>query len=237
MTAVPVGAVRGARAETMSRVGDTCDVATDVATWHADAASAVVVALDGRDAFVTRNGIEHAARIAIGCLIRPEPGDRVLTSTADGVIWITAVLDRHSDMPLRLWAEANLEIVSARGDVSLTAAGAVDIGAGSRARVAAPEINLHAGVARFVLDELTQVGRRINCYVTTMRSIGEVIETFAEHVLTRAKRSSRFIEASDQMRAGDIDHRAEGTLQLQAEVALVTADTVVRMDAAQIHMG
>ena len=92
-------------------------------------------------------------------------------------------------------------------------------------------------MARFVLDELLQVGRRANWYVAKLRSVGEMVETFAEHVLTRAKRSSRFIEESDQLRAGDIDHRAEGTLQLHAETAFITADTVVRVDAEQIHMG
>ena len=113
----------------------------------------------------------------------------------------------------------------------------VDVWAGTRARIAAPEIDLHAGVARFVLDELLQVGRRVSWYVTKLRSMGEIVETFAEHVLTRAKRGSRFIEESDQMRAGAIDHRADGTLQLQAEAAFISADTVVRVDADQIHMG
>ena len=88
-----------------------------------------------------------------------------------------------------------------------------------------------------MLDELLQIGRRVSWYVSKIRSMGEMVETFADHVLTRAKRSSRFIEESDQMRAGDIDHRAEGTLQLHAEVAFITADTVVRVDADQIHMG
>lgn len=233
MTAIPVGAMRDTRSTTMSRV----DAISDAAQWPTHGVSVVVIACEGREARITRDGTVHAARIAFGCLVQPEPGDRVLTSMADGTIWVLSVLDRRSDAPPRLWAEGDLGIVSAGGDISLIAARAVDIGAGTQARVAAPEIDLHAGVARFVLDELTQLGRRINCYVTNLRSIGEVVETFAEHVLIRAKRSSRFIEESDQMRAGDIDHRADGTLQLQAEVAFITADIVVRVDAEQIHMG
>ena len=64
-----------------------------------------------------------------------------------------------------------------------------------------------------------------------------MIETFAEHMLSRSRRSSLFIEESDQIRAGDIDHRAEGTLQMRAQTMFMTADTVVRVDADQIHMG
>jgi len=233
MTAIPVGTVRNAPSEALSLV-DEC---RDAPTWPAGAVSAGLIARDGREARIVRDGAVHAARIAFGCLIQPEPGDRVLTGMADGTVWIIAVLDRQSDAPPRLWTEGDLGIVSVHGDISLSAGRVVDIGAGAGIRVAAPEIELHAGVARFLLDELLQVGRRISWYVTKLRSVGEIVETFADHVLTRAKRGSRFIEESDQMRAGDIDHRAEGTLQLQAEAAFITADTIVRVDADQIHMG
>ena len=224
MTAVPLGLLRTASDE-LSQVGMPA------------AASARLIERAGRDARIERDGWAGEARIAFGCLVQPEPGDRVLTSTVDGTIWIVAVLERHCDAPAMLWAEGNIDIVSARGDVSITAAQTVDVRAGALARVAAPEIHLHAGVGRFVVDELLQVGRRLSLYVAKLRSVGEIVETFAEHVLTRAQRGSRFITESDQLRAGSIDQRAEGTLQLRAETAFITADTVVRVDAEQIHMG
>ena len=224
MTAVPVGTVRDAPSEALSRSD----------AWPA---SAILIARQGRDAQIACDGVVCPARIAFGCLIQPEPEDHVLTSLADGTIWITSVLERRSDVPQRLWADGDLGVVSANGAIALSAARTVDIDSGAKVRIAAPEIDLHAGVAHFVLDELLQVGRRVSWYVSRLRSMGDLVETFAEHVLTRAKRGSRFIEGSDQMRAGDIDHRAEGTLQLQAEAAFVTADTIVRVDADQIHMG
>ena len=233
MTAFPVATPRDTAPEPLSRMAGSWSGMM----WPAEAVAAQLIARGGRDARIARDGVIRTARIAFGCLVQPEPGDRVLTSVADGAIWIVSVLERRSDAPPRLWAEGDLEIVTARGDISLTAARTVDIGAGTDIRAAAPEIDLHAGLARFVLDELVQVGRRMSWYVSQLRSVGEMVETFADHVLTRAKRASRFIEESDQMRAGDIDHRAEGTLQLHAEVAFVTAETVVRIDAEQIHMG
>jgi len=83
----------------------------------------------------------------------------------------------------------------------LTAAQAITLDAGARTRVIAPEIDLHAGLARFVLDELLQIGRKAHWYVAKIRSVGEVFEPFADHVLMRARRSSRFVEGSDQLRA------------------------------------
>jgi hypothetical protein len=198
---------------------------------------AVVRAREGREARIACGGGVFAARVGFGCLVEPEPGDRVMTCADDETVWIVSVLERPSDAPARLFADGDIAIMSGRGTVSLIAADAVNVDAGISARVSAPEIDLHAGVARFVLDELSQIGRRANYYVAKIRSVGEMVETFAEHVLTRAKRGTRFIEESDQLRAGDVDHRAEGTLQLRAKTAFITAETVVRVDAEQIHMG
>jgi len=196
--------------------------------------TAVVCAPNAR---IERDGAVTTARVAFSCLVRPEPGDRVMTSTDGETLWIVAVLERPTEAPVRLLAEGDIAIMSMHGNISLLAAGEVSVDAGARARIAAKEIDLHAGVARFVLDELLHIGRRANLYVAKIRSIGEIVETFAEHVLTRAKRGTRFIEESDQLRAGDIDHRAEGSLQLRAKTTFITADTVVRVDAEQIHMG
>ena len=200
-------------------------------------ASGVVIARNGRDVQIARDGRISEARVAFGCIVEPELGDRVLTSMADGTIWVTSVLERSSAAPMRLCAEGDVSIVSTGGDVSLMAAQSLNLDAGARARLAAAEIDLHAGTARFVLDELVHVGRRASLLVGKIRHVSELIETFAEHVLTRVQRSSRFVEESDQIRAGDIDHRAESTLQMRAETLLMTADVVARVDADQIHMG
>ena len=206
---------------------------------HSDVvgATGTLIASDGRDAQVECGGCITDARIAFSCIVRPEPGDRVLMSVADGTIWITAIAERLAGTSMCLCAEGDVSIVSTRGDVSLMAGRSVNLDAEDRARIASPEIALHAGVARFVLDELQQIGRKASFYVNKMRSVGDLVETFAEHVLTRTLRSSRFVEESDQLRARDIDHRADDTLQMRAGIMLMTADKVVRVDAEQIHMG
>ncbi len=232
MTAMPIVAPCNASTEALSRPENLASVLAPPV-----AAAGIVIACDGRDAQVACNGGSIAARVAFSCLVRPEPGDRVLTSREADTVWILAVLDRPTDAPARMVVEGDIAITSARGSISLLSAQEVTIDAGIRARVTAQEIDLHAGVARFVIDELQQIGRRANLYVAKIRSVGEMVETFAEHILTRAKRGTRFIEESDQLRAGSVDHRAEGTLQLRAKTAFITADTVVRVDADQIHMG
>ena len=124
-----------------------------------------LIASDGRDARVECGGCITDARIAFSCIVRPEPGDRVLMSVADGTIWITAIAERLAGTSMCLCAEGDVSIVSMRGDVSLMAGRSVNLDAEDRARIASPEIALHAGVARFVLDELQQIGRKASFYV------------------------------------------------------------------------
>jgi hypothetical protein len=199
--------------------------------------SGTLVSREARNAQVAFGGIVADARIAFGCVAQPEPSDRVLLATADDTLWIIAVLERATAAPLRLFAEGDIAVVSANGNVAVAAAHEVTLDAGARARVSAREIDLHAGIARLVLDEVLHVGRRITAHATKLRCVSDMIESIAEHVLTRARRSSRFIDETDHVRAEEIDHRATGTLQLRAKTAFVTADNVVRVDADQIHMG
>lgn len=208
------------------------DEAPGAGTW-----AATVIAVEGGTVALDRNGGRAEASVALSCLVMPEPGDRVLVGRADGADWVLAVLRREGQGAVRLSSERDIAIVSTNGSVAVAAAQSVSLDAGERARVSTGALELHAVTARLVLDEVLHVGRVITAHVGKLRSIGELVETFAEHVLTRARRSSRFIEEADNLRSGEIDHRAEGTMQLQAKTAFITAETVVRVDADQIHMG
>jgi hypothetical protein len=202
--------------------------------WAPDA---IVRARDGRSVQIGRAGENLNARIAFSCLVQPEPGDLVATQDAGGVIWVTAILERPTQTPMRLLAEGDVSIASAHGNISIAAAGRVQVDAGDCVGISGAELELQAGVARFILDEHLQIGRRATYYVQKIRSAGQVLEQIAETVLTRARNLTRFVEESDQLRAGDVDHRAEGTMQLRAKTAFMTADDLVRLDANQIHMG
>lgn len=198
--------------------------------------TAIVVSRQGRDIKVMSQDWTHDARAAFSCLVAPEPGDLVMIAEADGVQWVLAVLERISAAPLLLLAERDLTIASA-GTMRLAASGEVALDAGTTMRVSGREVEVHASVLRSVAGEILHVGQRITSHVTTYRLVADLIESFAEHVLQRARRSTRIVEQTDHLRSADIDHGATGTVQIQARQAFISADTVVRIDAAQIHMG
>jgi len=196
-----------------------------------------VLAVEGRSAWVEQAGRVHKARVAFGCLVRPETGDEVATQLVNSTVWITAILERPGDAPVQIITQGDLSIVSAAGNVSLAACRGVRLDAGEIFELAASALEIQAGTGRFLIDEWLQFGKRAVYHVEKIRCIAQVLEHFAETWLSRVRSSMRLVAESDQLQAGAIDHRADTTWQLQAKTALVSADDLVRLDAAQIHMG
>ena len=189
---------------------------------------ATVIACEGREASLECGGDLIAARLALGCLVQPEPGDTVLVLQAGQANWITLVLDRSGSAPVRL---------ATAGDMVLAAGGSLALDAGTRLQLTAPELDVQAGTVRTLFDHLTHIGQHVVAHVPRLRLVIDMMETIAEHVLLRTRRSSRFVAETDQCRSGSIDFRAETSMHLHARAAFVSAQDLVRVDADQIHMG
>lgn len=203
---------------------------------HADATS-VVLSRKGRVVQLAAGEFAYEAKLAFSCLVQPEPGDTVLTAEAGDTRWVLAVLERTGTAPMLLLAEGDMTIAATGGALRLAARDDVAVDAGATARLSGHEVAVHGSVLRSVVDEVVHVGKRITAHVGVIRVVAELMESFAEHTLLRARRSTRLIEQTDHLRSGEIDHAATGTVQIQAKQAFISADTVVRIDAAQIHMG
>jgi hypothetical protein len=169
-----------------------------------------MILLDGRPVF---------ARVALSCLVRPEPDDHVLALFA-GELWIVCVLERESGAPLHLLT---------RGDAVIGAGtGTLDVHVG--------RLNVVASTAEWLVDELLYAGRAVTAHLSHLRSFARVIETLAGRIHLSAKSSHRAIEEGDHLTARVIDHSAD-SLHLQGDCAFINGGTAIRMDAAQIHMG
>src|SRR5262245_66606316 len=95
------------------------------------------------------------------------------------------------------------------------AAGDLEIAAGGRLTLAGSELALRARSARTLIDEVHHVGERFTAHVSRLKLVGQALETLAERLLTRARRSYRFVEEADQVGNGGIDHGARVALGLR----------------------
>jgi hypothetical protein len=169
---------------------------------------------------IDHQGHVSAARIALSCLVQPEPGDQVLVALADEA-WVTAVLSRLGTAPLRLLTTA--DVVLGAPATSLT------LNAGT--------LNIHAATANTVIEEVVHAGHGITAQLAWVKIVAGLFETLAHRVLVQAKTYLRTVDEADQLRARTIDHAATATMHLQADCAFMTAATAIRLDAEQIHMG
>lgn len=181
-------------------------------------------------------GAVRPARVALSCLVQPEPGDLALVAATGAGLFVLALLERPAPAPLRLILGAEAEI-AATGTLTLLGGHGLTLTSPGQVALTADTIEMQSRGARLLIDELAHVGRAVTAQVGKLRLVGEVAETLVDRLLTRARRSFRFIAEGEHLRARDIDHRAEETVQLRGRTAFVTADTLVKVDADQIHMG
>ncbi|WP_137125828.1 DUF3540 domain-containing protein [Roseomonas sp. HF4] len=199
--------------------------------------SAEVLQREGATLIVGAGAERLPARVAASCLLAPEEGDTVLLVEAAGRHYVLAVLERRAEGPLRIAAEGDIEIRAVGGTLALTGESAVEVASGGRITVAAPEANFTGTRATWSFAEVAGIARSLTAHLGRMKVVGEALETVLDRVLTRTKRSYRFVEEGDHVRAGSIDHRAEGNIHLRGENAVVHAGRIVKIDGGQIQLG
>ncbi len=180
------------------------------------------------------------AERAASCLVAPCPGDLVLVarSRREGA-FVIAVLRRASeDQATPLAVDGGLDIRVASGRLRLAAQDGVDVV--SPRAVAISSGSLESPCRRGEGSDssaLLFVGVLVNAEIERMKLVASRFDSVLERVSQRIKRCYRTVEEVDRVRANRIDYRAEKTMSLHAEHALVTADELVKMDGDQIHLG
>ncbi len=198
----------------------------------------LVVRRDG-DVFVVRTTSgTYRTRRAVSCLVEPQEGDLALVaSTPQGVSYVLAILERTTPSSTRLVADGDLEIATPRGTLALRAAEGVSVLSSKALELAAGTLALKALHASVVAEELAVVGRNVRAEVDRLKSFATSVDSVLERWTQRVKRSYRFVEEADHVRAERIDYTASRTLNLHGENAVVTAAEVVKVDGAQILVG
>ncbi|MCC6527516.1 MAG: DUF3540 domain-containing protein [Polyangiaceae bacterium] len=185
------------------------------------------------------SGESVEARRAVGCLVEPAVGDRVLVAgaAASAEWYVLSVLDREAAVPVVLAAEEDLTIASRAGSVHLLAAQDLDCAAGGAVRLAAPELHVEAAEATLGIRALEYLGDKVRVQAERVLTVARFLDTEAERWSQRVDRAFRFVKEMELLRAKQVDHAVEETLHLRARHALVYANQVVKIDGDQIQLG
>lgn len=178
------------------------------------------------------------ARCAASCLLEPEPGDRVLVSgESPADCYVIAVLERAGTQPQRLRLHGDTCLAVNGGTLSVVAEEGLELSAGKTVKISGTELEASASSARLIFGRLAGIGRSWLATVDKLGVVGQAVETVTRKLSLRAEQSFREVEQIDQLRSGQIDHRASGNLSLRGRNTLLTAKELVKLDGDQIHLG
>jgi hypothetical protein len=156
-------------------------------------------------------------------------GDTVLLSGPDRHrVYLIAVLEQ---------ADASASRIDAPGAVSIESAGDLRLHSGGQLQMQAAQWKLQADSGHCRVDDLRFTGQALDATVGRLRLVGRVFESVADRIVQMARSALRVVDETEQVRVGHLDCEASGTARLHARHTVVTANDLVKVDAAQIHVG
>jgi len=159
---------------------------------------------------------------AASCLLLPRAGDRVLLATTPEGRYVLAVLERDQTVPAQLVVEGDAQL-RARGKLTLSGDEGLALLTERVLSLASRALDVHAGESNVVIGKLQ----------TIVGTVDAVLERLSQKV----KRAYRFVEEMEHVRAHTLDYAARENVRIHGKNAVVTSEELVKVDAAQIHMG
>jgi len=176
----------------------------------------------------TGNHIHQAMR-ATSCLVQPQVGDLVaFVEGGQDASYVTAVLERPGGAPLILKLPPGTVLQCEAGPLELRA---------DMLALRARALSVEGEQAHLNVEQIVGVGRRASWSFGAVKFTAELVESFTERVLQFSRWSQRMVDGPDQVRARQMDYRAEQTMQLQAQTMIANAEKLFKADSEQIHIG
>lgn len=186
---------------------------------------------------VTSERSRLRARKAASCLLRPEPGDRVLLATCAEESWILAVLSRATEGRGVIETDGPMHLRSRSGSVRVEAHESLRLQGRESVEIESPRFGLRTGVADLVASRVGWACDRLEGSFRVARLAGKALERIVDRFSSTAVTSMRQVQRIDQVRSGDIDYRADNNYVYRGRNVLGKAKDLAKMDADQIHMG
>jgi hypothetical protein len=86
-------------------------------------------------------------------------------------------------------------------------------------------------------EQLSFLGTFLQANIEKAKLVAGSLDSTLERWSQRVRRSHRFVEEIDQVRADQIDYSAKKSLSLHSRNAMVIAEELVKLDGEQLHVG
>ena len=145
-------------------------------------------------------------------------------------VYLIAVIEQADPSASRLEVAGDLTLAAPRGSLSIESEADLRLRSATALRMQADRAEASFAHARLTSEAAdATIGR--------LRLIGQVFESVADRMVQMARNALRLVDETDRARVGHLDHEASGSMRLHGQHTVVTGQELVKVDAAQIHMG
>lgn len=199
-----------------------------------------VLAEDDGLFYVGTDGGTVRALAAAGCLLRPQPGDRVLITTdGDGESYILSVLKRAQGPAVRnrLVFDGQVDLEVNGGGLNLAADTDLSLAAGRKMALTSDKIAVHADQGEAAIGKLSLVSKVLQANVKRIRTVARTVDQTCRRLTQRLQDAYRFVADHDEAQAGSARYLVEDTLTVNTKNTVHMAEEVVTINAEQVHLG
>jgi hypothetical protein len=184
----------------------------------------------------TETGVLKAEK-ADGCLLSPEPGDRVLLAIGqDGEAYILNVLKRSAkDSPASICL-GNSATIQVPGELNVLAE-KTEFASTKEISLKTGRFNLSCLKGRTRFGEFLFSGGKVSGHVESIKTAARHLETVADRVMERVKRHYRRVEELEDSRIGRVTMWVNDLFSIKSKSTAIKSKDRVEVNADRILLG
>jgi hypothetical protein len=175
---------------------------------------------------------------AESCLVEPECGDTVLLAAggANAISYVLAVLARANPQSATLALPGDVALHTEQGALRVEAAN-IDMNAARGVALRAPEIVMEGVRGEMKFHRVDAAIRHLHAGLESVSTVAQQITSTVGRLIQRARDSVRWIDDTDETRAGRVRMQVEERMHVSARHATILAEGQVKIDAEKIDLG
>lgn len=174
------------------------------------------------------------AQAAVGCLVEPIAGDRVLISRGGDECFVLTVLARDSS---RRSINVAGELSVTAGNLHLHGHQGTTVDSDTRLRMRSPKVAVTSGETEVHGRRVSVSGEEGHAHFRDTRLVASAIEVVGDRIAQCARQVVRRVEEVETLHVGNLVQRVRENLVSRSKRASITASKDVHVDGERIHMG
>ncbi len=189
---------------------------------------------------IAANNARYEANLAASCLVKPEKNDIVLVSIDnEGCCYILSILERpdHKMRPTTLSLEGQVNLEVKNGGLRVSAHDGITFMTPEKLSMTSEDLEINALKGEVRIESFSFLGRIFNGQIEKVKVIADTLDSIFRRAVQRFVSSYRYIEEHEEIQSASTRMLVDGTLTMQTQNTVHTAEGHVKIDAEQIHLG